>query len=81
MFATLTLAQPATSHILLPLAAVLHDGDITEVYEPTADGKYVTHRVTVGDVVGDRIEITGGLANGDRVVTQGAAFLREPSGD
>ncbi|MDE1154695.1 MAG: efflux RND transporter periplasmic adaptor subunit [Acidobacteriaceae bacterium] len=81
MFATLKVAQPVQQKIMLPVAAVLHDGDQTVVYVPSGDGKYVTHPVTVGATTGDHIEITSGLKDGDQVVTQGAAFLREPSGD
>lgn len=81
MFATLTIARPTVSRILLPQAAVLHDGNVTEVYVPIADGKYAVRQVTTGATTGTRIEITSGLQNGDKVVTEGAAFLREPVGD
>lgn len=81
MFATLQIARPALSRILLPLNAVLHDGDVTEVYVPEPNGKYAIRQVKTGSTVGDRIEITSGLQNGDKVVTEGAAFLRQPAGD
>ena len=81
MFATLQIARPTAMRILLPQAAVLHEGDATEVYLPSGDGKYVTRRVTTGTAVGDRIEITSGLREGEQVVTEGAAFLRQPVGD
>jgi cobalt-zinc-cadmium efflux system membrane fusion protein len=81
MFATLAVSQPSPPRILLPQSAVLHDGDATVVYMPAGDGKYVTRRVVTGSTVGDRVEITAGLSNGDRVVTEGAAFLRPPAGE
>ena len=81
MFATLELSRPATAHILLPQAAVLHDGDVTEVYVPTGPGKYSLCRVALGAVHGDKVEIISGLRDGDQVVTEGAAFLRQPVGD
>lgn len=81
MFATLSVAQQASTRIFLPQAAVLHDGDATIVYVAAADGKYVVRRVSVGAVVGERVEINEGLHEGDRVVTTGAALLREPAGD
>jgi cobalt-zinc-cadmium efflux system membrane fusion protein len=81
MFATLNIAQPSQARIFLPLAAVLHDGDAVVVYVPAPGGKYVTRAVKTGATAGDRIEIVSGLSNGDKVVTQGAAFLREPVGD
>jgi len=37
--------------------------------------------VSTGGQIGDKVEITAGLRDGDRVVTEGAAFLREPVGD
>ncbi len=81
MFATLHLTRPASPRILLPLGAVLHEGNGTVVYVPAGNGKFVTQGVTTGNTVGDRIEITAGLHDGQQVVTQGAAFLREPVGD
>lgn len=81
MFATLQIARPTVSRILIPQSAVLHEGNSTEVYLASSDGKYAVRRVTTGAVQGDRVEITSGLQNGDKVVTQGAAFLRQPSGD
>ena len=81
MFATLAITEPSQAQILLPLGAVLHDGDVTEVYVPAGNGKYTTRRVTTGATMGDKIVITSGLQQGDKVVTEGAAFLREPAGD
>lgn len=81
MFATLQIARPTASRILLPLSAVLHDGDATEVYVPEPNGQYAVRQVKTGPTVGDRVEITSGLQNGDKVVTEGAAFLRQPAGD
>ncbi len=81
MFATLQISRPSASRIMLPQAAVLHDGDVTEVYVPNGPGKYTLRRVSVGAAQGDKVEITAGLNDGDQVVTEGAAFLREPVGD
>jgi cobalt-zinc-cadmium efflux system membrane fusion protein len=81
MFATLRIAQPAASLILVPLAAVLHDGDATEVYVPAGNGKFALRQVKTGATRGKQIEIVSGLHDGDQVVTEGAAFLREPVGD
>ena len=81
MFATLNIAGPPSRHILLPQSAVLYDGDKAEVYVPSGDGKYAIQHVIVGAKVGNRIEITSGLHDGQQVVTEGAAFLRQPIGD
>jgi cobalt-zinc-cadmium efflux system membrane fusion protein len=81
MFATLVLEQPSQSRIMLPQKAVLHEGNATLVYVPVASGKFETRAVTTGSTHGDQVEILSGLSDGDRVVTEGAAFLREPAGD
>jgi cobalt-zinc-cadmium efflux system membrane fusion protein len=81
MFATLSLSRPTVLRIIVPQTAVLHDGNVTEVYVPTADGKYVVRQVTTGASSDGRVEIISGLQNGEKVVTEGAAFLREPAGD
>jgi cobalt-zinc-cadmium efflux system membrane fusion protein len=81
MFATMRIAQPTAARIFVPLAAVLHDGDTTEVYVPAGEGKFVLRQVKTGATRGDRTEIVSGLHDGDQLVTEGAAFLREPVGD
>lgn len=81
MFATLRIAEPAAQTILLPLAAVLHDGETTEVYVPAGDGKYELRQVKTGATRDGHVEIAAGLRDGEQVVTEGAAFLREPVGD
>ena len=81
MFATLRIAEPTAKQILLPLAAVLYQGNSTDVYVASNDGKYVLREVKTGATRSNQIEIISGLHEGDKVVTQGAAFLREPAGD
>jgi len=81
MFAQLQIARPSVSRIMLPQTAVLHDGNVTEVYVPEGQGKYTTRQVKIGATRGDQVEIVSGLHDGEQVVTQGAAFLREPVGD
>ena len=81
MFATLRIARPAQMQLMVPLEAVLHDGDKTEVYVPQRQGKYLARQVITGATHNKQIEILSGLSDGDEVVIQGAAFLREPAGD
>lgn len=81
MFATLGIARPSMRRILLPQTAVLHEGAMAEVYVPAGDGKYATRQVDVGATVGDKVEILRGLQEGEQVVLEGAAFLRQPVGD
>lgn len=63
--------------ILLPGSAVLRDADnLPFVYLATGDSSYSRKLVTVGNHVGDRIEVTGGLAVGDKVIADGGLFLQ-----
>jgi cobalt-zinc-cadmium efflux system membrane fusion protein len=81
MFATIRISQSAQPRILVPLSAVLHVGNSTGVYIPTSPGKYDLRNVQTGTTHGNQIEIVSGLRDGDRIVTEGAAFLREPVAD
>jgi RND family efflux transporter MFP subunit len=46
------------------------------LYSPRL-GTVNVHRVSLGEVVGDRVIISSGLTDGDRVVTAGVALLRD----
>jgi membrane fusion protein, heavy metal efflux system len=81
MFATIRIAQPEQPRIVVPLSAVLHVGNSTAVYVPTSPGKYDLRDVKTGATHGNQIEIVSGLRDGDQIVTEGAAFLREPVAD
>lgn len=81
MFASLRVARPPQMRIMVPVEAVLHEGDKTQVYVPAGQGKYAAKQVVTGLTHGKQIEILSGLSDGEQVVTQGAAFLREPVGD
>jgi len=66
--------------LLVPLAAVLRGADTRPFCFLAAerDGALRAERrpVTLGDVHGERVAITGGLAPGDRVVVRGQHFLQ-----
>jgi cobalt-zinc-cadmium efflux system membrane fusion protein len=81
MFARLQIARPTVYRIVVPQAAVLHDGSVTEVYVPDGERKYAPRQVTIGANRGDQVEIVSGLHDGEQIVTQGAAFLRGPAGE
>jgi cobalt-zinc-cadmium efflux system membrane fusion protein len=82
MFATLQIVRAAVPRIVVPLAAVLHDGDAAEVYVPEGGAdKYAIRKVTIGAVHDGAVEILSGINAGERIVTEGAAFLRQPVGD
>ncbi|MCV2358947.1 efflux RND transporter periplasmic adaptor subunit [Paucibacter sp. TC2R-5] len=61
----------------LPQTALqLRDG-FAYVFQVAADGRVQQRKVTVGRRVGDRIELTGGLDAGARVVASGVGFLSD----
>ena len=77
---TSTAMKAMTSVIVVPAAAVLHDGaanGATFVYVLDRDGaRAESRRVTIGMAHGDSLEITSGLAANDRVVIAGQQRLR-----
>lgn len=71
-FADATVAKPTTpvvsGPILLPLAAVKLSADKRVIFT-VEDGRLVAHEVQIGDVRGDRIEITSGATTDMMIVT------------
>lgn len=67
----------ARSGLLVPVAAVLRDDEnLPFVYVADASGGYARRAVDLGYRDGDRIVVTDGLQAGDKVVVDGAIFLR-----
>lgn len=59
----------------LPLDAVIRDGSSAFVWVQTGKNTFKNKMVTVGMESGDRIEITGGLSQGEAVVIKGAYLI------
>ena len=59
----------------LPLAAVLNRGTGPTVYLVDDNGALVSRPVTVASFTGDAALVTGGISNGDRIVTLGVQTL------
>ncbi len=67
----------ARAGLLVPVSAVLRDdNNLPFAFVAQADGSFERRHVSVGSRVGERYEITGGLAAGERIVTDGALFLQ-----
>lgn len=65
------------SGLLVPVSAVLRDDEnLPFVYVAQPDGSFAQRGVTLGYRTGDRYDITAGLHAGDRVVVDGAIFVR-----
>lgn len=56
-------------NVLLPLTAVKLLPDSRAVFTVDAEGRVVAHTVTIGDVVGDRIEVLSGVTADMRIIT------------
>jgi len=61
----------------LPQSAVMQRGSKTYVLQVGPDNKVSEHTVTIGQRVGDRVEIKQGLKANEPVVESGGAFLTE----
>jgi cobalt-zinc-cadmium efflux system membrane fusion protein len=66
-----------TMGLLVPVSAVLRDDEnLPIVFVAVPDGSFARRRVGIGSRVGDRQEITSGLAGGETIVVEGALFLQ-----
>jgi cobalt-zinc-cadmium efflux system membrane fusion protein len=63
--------------LLVPASAVLRDAqNLPFVFVAAPDGAFVRRPVQLGGHVGTDIEVTGGVAAGDTVISQGGLFLQ-----
>jgi membrane fusion protein, heavy metal efflux system len=62
--------------IMLPAKAVLNEGDKSMVIVATEDNVFRTRRVDVGPEAEGRVRILDGLRVGEKVVTDGAIFMK-----
>jgi cobalt-zinc-cadmium efflux system membrane fusion protein len=77
MFANVVIASPlGRSAILVPSAALQTINDQSVVFIPTGSGHFAWRAVHAGLVSGNQTEITGGLAAGTTVVTDGSYWLK-----
>ena len=76
MYATVSITNQNRDAIVVPATAVIRNGVDTFVYVQTEENKYERRDVQVGETHDTTVEITGGLKEGDRVVSTGAELLR-----
>jgi multidrug efflux pump subunit AcrA (membrane-fusion protein) len=71
----------STDLLTLPMNAVVRDGALRTlsfvVVSEAAELSAQSRRVSLGRLIGDRVEIKSGLRAGDRVIVQGQHFLRD----
>jgi RND family efflux transporter MFP subunit len=76
MTATLTLADPATERVArLPLSALFSEGGEPSLYVVDAEGEVALKPVTVKSYESGDVVISGGVSEGDKVVTLGVQKL------
>jgi len=68
-------SQSKGKALSLPVDAVIRDGSGTHVWVEIEKGKYEPRMVSTGMETFDRVEITGGLTEGEAVVVTGAYLL------
>jgi cobalt-zinc-cadmium efflux system membrane fusion protein len=76
-YARVAISAPSAAAVTLPVGAVLiEDGSRTVVYVEREEGAFVRREVSVGaSTDDDRVQVTAGLAPGERVVVHGALLL------
>jgi cobalt-zinc-cadmium efflux system membrane fusion protein len=76
MFGTVRYADGLVAMPWVPDAAVVRIGDKDYVFREQAPGRFVSSPVTLGVRRNQGFAVTSGLQPGDRVVTQGALYLK-----
>lgn len=78
MFARVTLqgAAPGSAALTVPTSAVLSDGDASAVIVARGDGRFEKRTVELGGDRDGRVRVLSGLAMGERVVVDGALYLK-----
>jgi membrane fusion protein, copper/silver efflux system len=79
MFVDLEFNAPAPHGLSVPEEAVLDSGLQKIVYVETSDGVFEPRPVEIGTAYGDRVTITRGLSEGERVVTSGNFLIDSES--
>jgi len=78
MFARVVIqgATPDVPVLMVPASAVLSDGDASAVVVAAGEGRFVKRSVEVGGEQDGRVRILSGVQPGERVVVDGALYLK-----
>ena len=71
----LQVAGPTVLRLLLPAEAVIRTGRRTVALVRRADGSFEQRDIAIGAEIGDEIEVTQGLAEGEQVVASGQFLI------
>jgi hypothetical protein len=70
-------AAPATRGLAIPARALVRDSGAPVVFVKTSPTRFAPRVVRAQPTAGGALLVTAGLANGDRVVSEGAALLAQ----
>ena len=77
MFAKIELLEAAGQKvILLPTTAILTDSDHARVIVASTGNVFRERTVNIGAEVDEKVRVLSGLTPGERVVTEGAIFIK-----
>ncbi|MFL5293351.1 MAG: efflux RND transporter periplasmic adaptor subunit [Myxococcales bacterium] len=75
MFVDVQFVVPLPESLTVPLDAVVDAGVTKTVFVETAPGVFEPRKVQTGFRNGDRVQIVGGLSEGEKIATSGVFFL------
>src|SRR5262249_27629499 len=76
MYLTATVSGAALTDVLhVPREAVIRSGKSDRVIVALGQGRFASRTVTLGPEAGERVVISAGVAEGDRVVTSGLFLI------
>jgi len=61
---------------VVPVGAVIHNGEQATLFVETAPGRFESRKVTLGPPAGDVVRVVAGVSPGDSVVVDGAMLLQ-----
>lgn len=76
MFGSIRITKSASRGILAPAAAVVREGNDAYMFIAKGDGHFERRTVTIGRTVDGSLEITGGVKEGEIIVSDGSLLLR-----
>jgi membrane fusion protein, heavy metal efflux system len=66
----------------VPEDAIVYEGDTARVWVVRDNGTVVSRTIRIGEASGGMVEVPGGLAAGEKIVTGGTLFIdRAANGD
>ncbi len=71
-------AEPEAPRLVIPQSALVVRDGVTIVYK-VEDDKAKAHAITIGDKIGNFVEVTAGLQSGDQLIDAPAAALTDGS--